>query len=239
MDLAGRPVSLWKALLSVPDHRRSEWKRYPLASLLLIAIAALLAGRHDQLGIIRWGRRLSRDTLTAIGIGRARIPAPSVWCELFQDLDIVALEQALGAWVRGGSAPGHVAIDGKRLRGSATAHSPGTHLLAAFSAGLQGVIGQLRVSPEANEITAALELLKTLPLQGVTVTGGAIFDDLGGGSATRGKATSSVRRSRVGAGDASLRGTGRCDPCRLARRVRGPPSSTTCTSCIMIMHKDD
>jgi hypothetical protein len=175
MDLAGQTVSLWEALLSVPDHRRPEGKRYPLASLLLIAIAALLAGRHDQLGIIRWGRRLSRDTLTAIGIGRARIPAPSVWCELFQDLDIVALEQALGAWVRGGSTPGHVAIDGKRLRGSATAHSPGTHLLAAFSAGLQGVIGQLRVAPEANEITAALELLKTLPLQGVTVTGDAIF----------------------------------------------------------------
>ena len=124
MDLSGQTVSLWEALLSVPDHRRSEGKRYPLASLLLIAIAALLAGRHDQLGIIRWGRRLSRDTLTAIGIGRARIPAPSVWCELFQDLDIVALEQALGAWVRGGAAPGHVAIDGKRLRGSATAHSP-------------------------------------------------------------------------------------------------------------------
>jgi hypothetical protein len=30
-------------------------------------------------------------------------------------------------------------------------------------------------APEANEITAALELLKTLPLQGVTVTGDAIF----------------------------------------------------------------
>jgi hypothetical protein len=54
-------------------------------------------------------------------------------------------------------------------------HLGHTHLLAAFSAGLQGVIGQLRVAPEANEITAALELLKTLPLQGVTVTGDAIF----------------------------------------------------------------
>ena len=53
---------------------------------------------------------MSRETLTAIGIEHARIPAPSVWCELFQDLDIVALEQALGAWVQGGSAPGHVAI---------------------------------------------------------------------------------------------------------------------------------
>jgi predicted transposase YbfD/YdcC len=70
---------------------------------------------------------------------------------------------------------GHVAIDGKRLRGSATAHAPGTHLLAAFSASLQGVIGQLQVAPEANEITAALQLLKILPLKEVTITGDAIF----------------------------------------------------------------
>ena len=165
--------SLWDALASVPDHRRAEGKRYPLASLLLIAIAAMLAGRRDQLGIVRWGRRLHHDTLKAIGIGRDRVPAPSVWCELFQALDVTALEQALGDWVKGEAPPGHVAIDGKRLRGSATAQAPGTHLLAAFSARLQGVIGQLRVAPDANEITAALPLLKTL--QGVTITGDAMF----------------------------------------------------------------
>jgi hypothetical protein len=176
VDLAATSTgSLWDALASIPDHRRAAGKRYPLASLLLIAVAAMLAGRRDQLGIVRWGRRLSRNTLVAIGISRERVPAPSVWCELFQGLDVSALERALGLWVTGETPAGHVAIDGKRLRGSATAQSPGTHLLAAFSAGLQGVIGQLRVLPEANEIPAALELLKTLPLQGVTITGDAIF----------------------------------------------------------------
>ena len=122
------------------------------------------------------GRRLSRETLETIGIGRCRVPAPSVWCELFQQLDVTSLEQALGGWVTGPApATGHVAIDGKRLRGSATAQAPGTHLLAAFSASLQGVIGQLRVPPESNEIAAAMQLLKTLPLKGVVVTGDAIF----------------------------------------------------------------
>jgi hypothetical protein len=174
-SVATQTSSLWDALTSVPDHRRAAGKRYPLASLLLIAVAALLAGRRDQLGIIRWGRRLTREALAGIGISRARVPAPSVWCELFQGLDVAALEQALGGWVQGGAPPGHVAMDGKRLRGSATTQSPGTHLLAAFSASLQGVIGQLRVAPEANEITAALDMLKTLPLTGVTITGDAIF----------------------------------------------------------------
>src|SRR5471030_1340293 len=127
-----RTSSLWDALASVPDHRRAEGKRYPLASLLLIAVAAMLAGRRDQLAIVRWGRRLSRETLGIIGIHRARVPAPSVWCELFQELDVTALERGLGGWVSG-AAPvaGDVAIDGKRLRGSATAQSPDAHLLAA------------------------------------------------------------------------------------------------------------
>lgn len=173
--VAGEGDSLWAALASVPDHRRAEGKRYPLASLLLIAVAALLSGRRDQLGIVRWGRRLTHEALASIGIGRARVPAPSVWCELFKGLDVGALECALGSWVRGEQAAGHVAIDGKRLRGSATAQSPGVHLLAAFSATLQGVIGQLAVPPDSNEITAALQLLKTLPLDGVIITGDAMF----------------------------------------------------------------
>jgi hypothetical protein len=173
--MSGEAASLWQALALVPDHRRDAGKRYPLVSLLLIAVAAMLSGRRDQLGIVRWGRRLSQEALKAIGIGRNRVPAPSVWCELFRGLDVAALERVLGHWVRGGQSAEHVAIDGKRLRGSATGQSPGVHLLAAFSGKLQGVIGQLRVAPEANEITAALELLKIVPLEGVTITGDAIF----------------------------------------------------------------
>ena len=167
--------SLWFALAEVRDHRRRAGKRYPLRGLLLIAVAALLAGRRDQLGIVRWGRQLSPQALAGLGITRGRVPAPSVWCELFQGLDVASLEAALGAWVHGGRASGHIAIDGKRLRGSATATAPGVHLLAAFSDTLGGVIGQLQLAPDSNEITAALELLKALPLAGGVVTGDAIF----------------------------------------------------------------
>src|SRR3954467_15691567 len=80
-----------------------------------------------------------------------------------------------GFAARGAGAAGHVAIDGKRLRGSAVGDGPGVHLLAAFSERLQGVIGQLRVAPEANEITAALTLLKTLPIEGAIISGDAIL----------------------------------------------------------------
>src|SRR3954471_10650590 len=170
-----RGADLWEVFSVVPDHRRAEGKRYPLAGLLMVALAAMLAGRSDQLGIVRWGRKLSREALAELGILRGRVPAPSVWSELFRALDVGALERLLGAWVKGAGAAGHVAIDGKRLRGSAVGDVPGVHLLAAFSERLQGVIGPWRVAPEANEITAALTLLKTLPIEGAIISGDAIF----------------------------------------------------------------
>ena len=40
MDLAAkRTDSLWDVLASIPDYRRLEGRRYPLVSLLFIAVA--------------------------------------------------------------------------------------------------------------------------------------------------------------------------------------------------------
>ncbi len=48
-------------------------------------------------------------------------------------------------------------------------------MLSAFSIKLGAVVGDLVVAPDQNEITAAVELLKGLPLDGAIVTGDAIF----------------------------------------------------------------
>ena len=48
---------------TIPDRQLEEGKRYPLASLLLIAIAAMPTRRWDQLGIGHWGRHPSVLTL--------------------------------------------------------------------------------------------------------------------------------------------------------------------------------
>src|SRR3954447_19214030 len=100
----GREANLWEVFSVVPDHRRAEGKRYPLSGLFMIALAAMLAGRAGQLGIVRWGRKLSREALAELGILRGRVPAPSVWSELFRALDVGALERLLGAWVKGAGA---------------------------------------------------------------------------------------------------------------------------------------
>lgn len=172
--------ALWAVLEGVPDRRKASGRRYPLPAILAITVAAMLAGRTSLAAIARWGRRLDREALRALGITRPRAPCHSTYHYVFCDLDVAALEAGLAAWVRGAAAGAtaelnHVALDGKRLRGSRTAEGPGVHLLAAFCRSLRGVIGQLRVAPDANEITAALELLKGLALEGALVTGDAEF----------------------------------------------------------------
>lgn len=172
MDASSRATgSLWEVLSSVPDHRRAAGKRYPLAALLLIAVAALLAGRRDQLGIVRWERQLSPQALASLRItpGRARARGHR--------------RQAVARQRHG------------RCRGD---------LLAAFSEALGGVIGQLHVPPRDDEITAALDLLKTVPLSSAVVTGDAIFTQKeichviteGGGAACRPTTGLSLRSRR-------------------------------------------
>jgi hypothetical protein len=116
--------------------------------------------------------------LEAFGIDRKKAPCHATYHNVFKGLDVRALEAALGRWVFGGSTGAgglHLAMDGKRLRGSRTLEGPGVHLLAAYSEALKGVVQELKVSEESNEIDAAFRLLREVPLSGAVVTGDAIF----------------------------------------------------------------
>ena len=171
---AGR--TLWEALAEIPDRRGRKGRQYPLRAVLGLALAAMVAGADDLMAIFRWARRLPPEALLQFGLGQA--PCHATHHYFFKALDIAATEQVLGVWARGDTPIEHIAIDGKRLRGSARGGHDGregVHLVAAFASRLQAVIGQLRVAPGSNEITAALALLKSLPLDGAIVTGDAAF----------------------------------------------------------------
>ena len=172
--------SLWDHLGEIPDRRGRQGHQYGLPSVLTLVLAAMLSGANDLMAVFRWGRRLPPEALFLLGLDRA--PCHAMYHDFFKALDVSATEAVLGAWVRAAGDPGaglgHVALDGKRLRGSAPdGHdgSEGVHLVSAFASNLCGVIGQLQAAPDANEITAALILLKGLPLQGAVVTGDAMF----------------------------------------------------------------
>ena len=171
-------MSLWDVLGEIPDHRDASGRRFSLQSVLAITLAAMLAGRKNLASIARWGRKLTRKGLEAFGIDRAKAPCHATYHNVFKGLDVDALEAALSRWVCGGLSEqenDHLAFDGKRLRGSRTLEGPGVHLLAAYSESLKGVVQELKVSEDSNEIDAALRLLQEIPVSGTVVTGDAIF----------------------------------------------------------------
>lgn len=165
--------TLWDVLGTFVDRRGRKGRQYPLQALLAVAIAAMLAGANDLRAIFRWGRRLKPEALALFGLKKA--PCHSQWFYFFRSLDGDTLAATLGSFALGGVEPGHLAIDGKTLKGSRRRDSKALHVVSAFSTHLSAVIGDIVLEPDQNEITAALALLKKLPLEGAIVTGDAIF----------------------------------------------------------------
>ena len=120
---------------------------------------------------------MSPKALQALGVDKKRKKAPchATYHYIFQSIAAEELKAALGTLVATGDGFGHVAIDGKRLRGSQHESSPGVHMLNAFSTKLQAAVGSLVVPPDSGEMIEALELIKTLPLKGCVVTADAAF----------------------------------------------------------------
>jgi hypothetical protein len=145
--------------------------------VIAIALCAMLSGANDLMAIFRWGRRLSPRALQALGVDkkRRRAPCHATYHYIFQAISVDDLTKALGTLVKAQGGLGHVAIDGKRLRGSQHETSPGIHMLNAFSIELQAAVGSLVVPPNSAEMIDVIELLKQLPLDGAVVTGDAAF----------------------------------------------------------------
>ena len=170
---AAAAATLWDVLGTIVDRRGRKGRQYPLQALLAIAIAAMLAGANDLRAIFRWGRRLKPEALALFGLEKA--PCHSQWFYFFRSLEGDALGRTLGAFALGGAEPGHIAIDGKTLKGSRRLDAKALHVVSAFATKLSAVVGDIVVEPDQNEITAALVLLEQLPLQGTIITGDAIF----------------------------------------------------------------
>ena len=167
--------TLWDALCGIEDRRGRKGRQYKLQSLLGISIAAMLAGANDLIAIFRWGRRLKPEALALFGIDDGVAPCHATFHYFFKSLDADALAAALGKFALGDDRARHIAIDGKTLKGSRRLDAKALHVLSAFATDLSAVIGDLVVAPDQNEITAAMVLLKGLPLDGAIITGDAIF----------------------------------------------------------------
>jgi hypothetical protein len=170
-------VSLLQLLSSLDDPRAARGKRHPLDALLALAVVAMLAVQTTYEAIVQYGKERGWPFLQLLGFTRRRGLRKATYSRTFRRIDAPAFEAAVGRWVGARLRPGdarHLALDGKCLRGSRDAATPGVHLVAAYAPDVEAVVGQPRVDAKTNEHKAALELLGVLPLRDRVVTADAM-----------------------------------------------------------------
>ncbi len=140
-------------------------------------MGAMLGGCSSLGAIAQWIAEVAKKNLLGeFGIERGR-PCHATLHYVFSKLSVKSFERALAKWVKAVDADGddHIAIDGKVARGSRFADYPAAHILSAYCEKFSGVVGQLKLEPGMNEITAALKLIKDLDLDGAVLSGDAMF----------------------------------------------------------------
>lgn len=165
-------TSLWYALHSVPDPRRSQGKRYPLPVMLVLAILTFCCGQDSYEAMEEWPRNYQERLKKQVPFLAGYMPDASTFHRVFSRLDSDVLEEVLSSWIQeivdleDGEG---IALDGKTDKNS------GYHFVAAFAHIARSVLFQKSTSSKGKELVLAPDILKKTPLDGQIVTGDALF----------------------------------------------------------------
>lgn len=175
---------LLAVLAAVPDPRDPRGVRYPLASVLSVAVCAVLAGAVTFAAIADWVRDLDASAWARLGFAD-RIPVASTVWRLLVRVDAEVLSAVLAGWLGARNTPPAagrrwrrvIAVDGKVLRGSRLPNGSQVHLLSAYDTGTGVVLAQVQIVAESNEIPAFTPLLDRVQAQLGSLTGVIIVAD--------------------------------------------------------------
>jgi predicted transposase YbfD/YdcC len=176
MAATTRVGSIQKHFRSLKDPRVVGRSRHLLSDIIVLAICAVIGNCDDWPDITQFARQREKWFKRFLKLPHG-IPSHDTFERVFAALDPRALECCCLAWLRevadlvGG---GHIAIDGKTLRGSARSTLGPLHLVSAWATAANLSLAQVAVDGKGNEITAIPRLLELLDLHGALVTIDAI-----------------------------------------------------------------
>jgi predicted transposase YbfD/YdcC len=187
---------------AVSDGRSDQARAHPVAAVLTLAAAAVVAGMRSLTAIAGWVLDVTpqvRERLYARCGLSASVPSRSTLWRVIVGADAVMVDAAIGAWLaaryaataalatgepadgpdgerRAVAALGPVAlmVDGKTVRGAKDADGHQVHLLAAATHDHALVLAQTEVGAKTNEIPMFEPLLDGLDISGMVITADAL-----------------------------------------------------------------
>ena len=171
---ANAPCGLLRAFAELKDPRVNRTKRHSLGDILAVAICAIICGADGWTQVAKFGRCKLEWFTTFLELPNG-IPSHDTFGRVFATLDPAPFEECFMKWIAALTTASEgrlVAIDGKTIRRSLdTANDKAAiHMVSAWCAANQMVLGQLATDVKSNEITAIPALMKLLDLNGAVVT---------------------------------------------------------------------
>jgi predicted transposase YbfD/YdcC len=162
------------------DPRSEINRKHPLASVVVIALIAVLAGASGPTAIAQWAA-IKEELLTSVLPLPHGVPCKDVFRRVLMALRPEAFQACFAAWVRSlrdeaaaetGVERPTLAIDGKTLRRSHDRKNGlgALHSVTVWASEYGLSLGQVACAEKSNEITAIPELLKLVDVSGGVVT---------------------------------------------------------------------
>jgi len=182
---------------SVSDGRSDQGRDHPVAAVLALAAAAVVAGMKGYTAISGWVKDVPPPVLADLymraGARPARPPSKATIWRVITDADAEVFDATVGGWLTG-RLPGEpaaddaagqecpaglvpVRLDGKTVRGARDADGNQRHLLAVLAGRTpwSSVIAvQAEVGVKTNEVPMATEVLGQIDLHGTLVSADAL-----------------------------------------------------------------
>ncbi len=178
----GVPVEVWEVLSIITDPRGRRGRRYELATVLVVALAAVVGGSRSLASIAGWAADLPTWHWPRLGITR-RPPSLSTIRRVLLRVDPEVVDAVLHAWLATltpvSSRWRAVAVDGKTCRGARQTDGSQVHLFSIVDHATGVPLGQVNAGGKDHEIAAFAAVLDRINLNGVIVTADALHTQRG------------------------------------------------------------
>lgn len=167
-------LSLLACLREVPDFRRAQGRRYPLAETLCMLVMSIMSGCCAYREMGRFLRHNQQELVQCLGLSRRQLPSHVTIRHVLVHLDFKALAMAFRRWA-GGQGPRHLSIDGKSLRSTVSEHDNAQQnfvvLVSAFCQ-QTGLIEEVErfENGKQSEIASVRSLLGRMQQRGLLLT---------------------------------------------------------------------